>query len=37
MKVCALNLLILVEWDSKEAFDGYCNDPKLADLRPIFK
>ena len=25
-------VLILVEWDSKEAFDGYCNDPELADL-----
>ena len=27
-------VLILVEWDSKEAFDGYCNDPALADLHP---
>jgi uncharacterized protein (DUF1330 family) len=27
-------VLILVEWDSKEAFDRYCNDPKLADLHP---
>ena len=27
-------VLILVEWNSKEAFDGYCNDPKLADLHP---
>jgi hypothetical protein len=26
--------MILVEWTSKEAFDGYCNDPKLADLHP---
>jgi uncharacterized protein (DUF1330 family) len=25
-------VLILVEWDSKEAFDGYCNDPDLVDL-----
>jgi uncharacterized protein (DUF1330 family) len=25
-------VLILVEWSSKEAFDAYCNDPKLADL-----
>ena len=25
-------VLILVEWDSKDAFDGYCNDPELADL-----
>ena len=27
-------VLILVEWDSKAAFDGYCNDPALADLHP---
>lgn len=27
-------VLILVEWASKEAFDNYCNDPKLADLHP---
>ena len=27
-------VLILVEWSSKEAFDGYCNDPNLADLHP---
>jgi uncharacterized protein (DUF1330 family) len=27
-------VLILVEWTSKDAFDGYCNDPKLADLHP---
>jgi uncharacterized protein (DUF1330 family) len=25
-------VLILVEWPSKEAFDGYCNDPSLTDL-----
>ncbi len=25
-------MLVLVEWDSREAFDGYCNDPDLADL-----
>ena len=25
-------VLILVEWDSREAFDSYCNDPELADL-----
>ena len=24
--------LILVEWESKDAFDGYCNDPELTDL-----
>jgi len=27
-------VMILVEWASKEAFDNYCNDPKLADLHP---
>ncbi|MBK9796846.1 MAG: DUF1330 domain-containing protein [Holophagaceae bacterium] len=27
-------VLILVEWNSKEAFDSYCNDPALADLHP---
>jgi len=27
-------VLILVEWDSKAAFDSYCSDPKLADLHP---
>src|SRR5262249_55617840 len=28
------SVLILVEWTSREAFDSYCNDPKLADLHP---
>jgi uncharacterized protein (DUF1330 family) len=28
------NVLILVEWASKDAFDSYCNDPSLADLHP---
>ena len=27
-------VLILVEWSSREAFDSYCNDPALADLHP---
>jgi uncharacterized protein (DUF1330 family) len=27
-------VLILVEWESKAAFDAYCNDPRLADLHP---
>jgi uncharacterized protein (DUF1330 family) len=27
-------VLILVEWTSKDAFDSYCNDPGLADLHP---
>lgn len=25
-------VLILVEWESKEAFDSYCNDPAISDL-----
>jgi uncharacterized protein (DUF1330 family) len=25
-------VLILVEWDSRDAFDSYCNDPALRDL-----
>ena len=25
-------VMVLVEWPSKDAFDGYCNDPTLADL-----
>lgn len=25
-------VMILVEWDSKEAFDSYCNDPELTSL-----
>ncbi|NCF37194.1 MAG: DUF1330 domain-containing protein [Gammaproteobacteria bacterium] len=28
------DVMILVEWQSKDAFDGYCNDPELADLHP---
>ena len=28
------SVLILVEWESKQAFDSYCNDPALADLHP---
>jgi uncharacterized protein (DUF1330 family) len=27
-------VMILVEWESREAFQGYCTDPKLADLHP---
>ena len=27
-------VMILVEWNSKQAFESYCNDPKLADLHP---
>ena len=25
-------VLILVEWESKDAFDSYCSDPAIADL-----
>lgn len=28
------SVLILVEWESKDAFDSYRNDPSLADLHP---
>ena len=28
------SVLILVEWESKEAFESYCNDPVLSDLHP---
>ncbi len=28
------DVMILVEWKSKDAFDSYCNDPELADLHP---
>ncbi len=28
------NVLILVEWESKDAFESYSNDPALADLHP---
>ena len=27
-------VLILVEWESKQAFENYRNDPALADLHP---
>ncbi|MCP3995379.1 MAG: DUF1330 domain-containing protein [bacterium] len=28
------SVLIVVEWESKEAFDSYCDDPDPADLHP---
>ena len=28
------SVLIMVEWESKEAFDSYCDDPALSDLHP---
>lgn len=27
--------LVLVEWRDREAFDGFINDPELADLHPL--
>ena len=33
-EIKARQVLIVVEWESKAAFDSYCNDPKLADLHP---
>lgn len=30
----ARQVLILVEWSSREAFDGYLTDPQLEDLHP---
>jgi uncharacterized protein (DUF1330 family) len=31
-EVAGRQVLVLVEWPSKDAFDGYCTDPTLADL-----
>ncbi len=28
------SVMIVVEWESREAFDHYCHDPELADLHP---
>ncbi|MGB5325447.1 MAG: DUF1330 domain-containing protein [Pseudomonadales bacterium] len=28
------DVMIVVEWQSRAAFDNYCNDPLLADLHP---
>lgn len=28
------SVMVVVEWESKEAFENYCNDPALADLHP---
>ena len=33
-EIAPRQVLILVEWESRQAFDGYCNDPKLVDLHP---
>lgn len=28
------SVMILVEWNSRESFEGYCSDPHLKDLHP---
>jgi len=28
------SVMIVVEWESREAFERYCNDPALSDLHP---
>ena len=33
-EIAPRNVMILVEWESKDAFDSYCNDPALSDLHP---
>ena len=33
-EIAPRQVLILVEWNSREAFRGYLDDPKLADLHP---
>ena len=33
-EIAPRSVLILVEWESKAAFDSYCTDPALADLHP---
>ncbi len=33
-EIAPREVMILVEWESKQAFDSYRNDPALADLHP---
>lgn len=33
-EIAPRQVLILVEWESREAFESYCSDPKIADLHP---
>ena len=33
-EIAPRSVFIVVEWASKEAFDGYRNDPALSDLHP---
>jgi uncharacterized protein (DUF1330 family) len=33
-EIAPRQVMILVEWESREAFERYCSDPKIADLHP---
>ena len=33
-EIAPRNVMIVVEWASKEAFESYRDDPKIADLHP---
>jgi uncharacterized protein (DUF1330 family) len=33
-EIAPREVMVLVEWSSKEAFESYRDDPKLADLHP---
>jgi uncharacterized protein (DUF1330 family) len=33
-EIAPRQVMILVEWKSREAFEAYCTDPRLADLHP---
>jgi uncharacterized protein (DUF1330 family) len=33
-EIAPRSVLILVEWESREAFEHYCKDPALQDLHP---
>lgn len=32
--IAARQVIVVVEWESREAFQGYLDDPELADLHP---
>ena len=33
-EIAPRTVMILVEWESRQAYDAYCSDPTLADLHP---
>ena len=33
-EIAPRTVMILVEWESRQAYDAYCSDPALADLHP---